>query len=385
MKKTVKQFVDLLISTKSEIDLKHIQYSRISRKAVALPAELTKEEQAKVTQAVTAAASTQAMQAALQAGEKLISEKQAIHFEWAKDRYPVASLTENETRDNLSLRVKITGTLELPESRPSTLPHFFGTAEWRNYCLIKDGEWNISVLPVFLTHTAHSTLTEWGVTLPPYLEGMVYEISMDQFEKAQTPTSMKIESFAEAEMTILTCKALKKAIKAVEEEISPREPSKIMEQAYGAEAAEWLQSIGVTDQGYAPKSELKQPTSHYEAEELNVKIKGVAIPSVNALRKKQAEGKKINAGDLVLATALTQAQTAVAGIPEQAAKLKALADMSKVNTDLLCEATETVSQFKSAILTQGLWFDGLTKGEPATTQFGEAKIEISVSKTLIPM
>ena len=86
------------------------------------------------------------------------------------------------------------------------------------------------------------------------------------------------------------------------DEISAPERAQTLSEIYGKDAAEWLLSIGISDQGFSPKTVLTPATDRYMATELITKMKGLSsIPSFNAFKKKMDERKKLNPADQIMA------------------------------------------------------------------------------------
>lgn len=342
-------FLDVLKATGAKVDLKHIAYNRITTKSVVKDAELTDKENEKIADAVVNASTTDEMAKALELGEQLIASKR-VKFEWSTDRHPIAQVTGNETRANIGIMVNIPGTVELPEGRPTSLPKVFGTFVWRNYCVVRDGELNISVLPIEITKQAHEQLTTAGVKLGPWLQGHIYEVDMAQFEMTDL-VRIEPRPYAKLLLEETYAKAVKKVLKHFMDQVKGPEKSKTLTELYGQEAAEWLATLGITDQGYAPASEKQQPTTTYEAKVLSIKTKGLTIPSVAGLQKKLEAGKKLNPGDQYLATVYQDISDQVGRLPDDQSKITLLELKTRENKKILADVGAKLSECKMAILT----------------------------------
>lgn len=377
----ITQFLNILKSTRSPIDLRHIEYDRIGKKADIKEAELTETESNKIAEAVTDATNVQEMTKALNMGEQLIASKQ-VKFEWAQDRHSISSVVGNETRANLSIKVSIPGTVELPETRPEGLPRVFGTSTWRNYCVVRDGALNISKLPVQLTKEAHTALVGAGHKIGPWLQGHIYEIDLAQFELTDK-VKLDLSEFAGTVFTEVEEKASKKVYKHFLDALKGPEKSKTLTELYGQEAAEWLKTIGITDQGWAPATETGGTTETYKAEELSVKVKGFAVPSVNALQKKLDASKKLNAGEQYLKKTMDTVRKELDAMSDDQKRIEHLEKLMSSTKTVLDELAEKLTDYQMAIIGKGLWFEGLTKGETAVARMQDATIEVSVVNATI--
>lgn len=366
--KTINELLGLLKEHKCEIDVKHISYKPISRKMYTKPAELTDTEKKEVTEAVVKANTTSEMKAALEAGDKLISEKQAIKFTWAQDRFRISSITGNDSRANVSILVKIPGSVELPESAPQNLPRIFGTFIWRNYAVVKDAVLNIEKLPVVLNRKAYDKLTAEGVITAPWLEGYIYEIDLGQFKITNWTDPLNPKEYAQDQLNLIYAKASKKVLKHFSEQLEPKDNSKTLKEMYGEEATNWLESIGITDNGYAPKTEAHEPTEYYEAKELQVKAKGLTIPSVNTLLKKLDGNKKLNSGDQYLKKVMDQVTEVLDSLKTAEEKINWLKSAKRENTEEIDHLSDILEMKKMAIIADGAWFEGYTKGQTAEIQ-----------------
>lgn len=369
--KTINELLSLLKEHKCEIDVKHISYKPISRRMHAMPAELTDTEKQAVAEAVVKASTTSEMKAALEAGDKLISEKQTIKFTWAQDRFCISSITGNDSRANVSILLKIPGSVELPESAPKNLPRVFGTFVWRNYAVVKDAVLNIEKLPVVLNRKAYDELTAEGAIAAPWLEGHIYEIDLGQFKMTNWTDPLNPKEYAQDQLNLVYAKASRKVLKHFSEQLEPKDAlrrSRTLKEMYGEETATWLESIGITDNGYAPKTEANEPTEHYEVQELQVKAKGLTIPSVNALLKKLDGNKKLNSGDQYLKTVMDQVAEALDSLKTTEEKIEWLKSAKQENSEEIEHLSYILEAKKMAIIADGAWFEGYTKGRTAEIQ-----------------
>lgn len=367
---TINGLLDLLRKSKCEIDVRSISCRRSPR-----PVELTDtERQALANEA---------------ANEHGMNESKAtLKFNWAKDRLCISSVVGNETRANISILVKIPGTCELPDDRPSNLPKTFETFIWRNVAIVKDGELSVETLPVALSKDAYDMLSEAGMMNEPWAEGHVYKIDLTQFALTSWKGPLDPEEYAQDHLNLLYAKATRKVLRHLIEQYSPKEHLKTIREMYGEESAKWLESMGMTDNGYAPKTERKEHTESYEARELSIKTIGMDIPSVNALLRKIEGNKKLNAGDEYLKTVMSQVTEALDGLKTDKEKLEWLEATMRKSSEEIDRLSSILEAKRMAIIADGAWFksygpqeDGITVALIETSCGCRLKIALKTTKT----
>ena len=215
-----------------------------------------------------------------------------------EDFAAISDVTFCESRANLSILVRIRGSVALPENAPAALENPFPTSVWRNYTIVRDGKLHTSSLPCRIGRGVHGVLELLGIVDSPYDAEKVYDISLEDLPIAINPSTNSERDYFRALVNLETCKAHLKAAKFFLAKLPSDEPSFIAR--YGEDAASYLYGLGVTENGYAPREEKKAGTTPVETTELVAKVKGLSVPSVNALLKKLDAGSRLNDGDLLL-------------------------------------------------------------------------------------
>lgn len=226
----------------------------------------------------------------------------------------ITDLVWNQSRPNLSVLVRQTGVVTLPENS-------FGLTEiesfrYRNYTLIRDGIVNVKVLPVYLAAETYNKLKEIPglltvdsetvenagaericflnlTTLPIVNRKMVADVSAKelaelQYELTQTQGAQSVFNF-------------------FQKEHFPKE-SKGFSEDLGIEAAEWLKELGITDyNGFAPRVTSEKMGEVYMSTELNVKIEGLASkPTAKAVWDKIKAGKALTERERLFEAAMLE-------------------------------------------------------------------------------
>lgn len=244
-----------------------------------------------------------------------------VKFEY-KDKtkgYPISNLIWSSDRANLSINVRYDGYVNLPENE-------FGldridTFIFRNYTIIKDGILNITQLPLTLSPKTVEKFRANGVDVKEnqitVVNGQstylyVVDFSLLPVINRKMVKSISAEKLAEMEFELLKIKGLAKVYKYYEELHFPKKVDSFSG-AYSEEATKWLAELGITSyNGFNPKMVTEKGSDFYMAVELNTKIaKYSAIPAVNAVLKKIAEGKPLNVADELLKPAIDDYETQI--------------------------------------------------------------------------
>lgn len=228
---------------------------------------------------------------------------------------PITSLTYNEERPNISLQVKIHGTVTLPLDRPLGLPEQFPTFIYRNYAVIKDGIRHglLSSLPVSMSKQTYDELISRGVLSAdalPWETGRIYllDANLPVVNQAMvTPKPSALEFFTNA-LRVLEAKAATKVYGSLWRSGGGERRSAGYDIVYGVLASDWLKQVGLTDHGgFSPQTVAVEPTDAYVAHTLSVKLKGLSsLPKVDDVIAKRKAGGKLTPSMQLMADALNQ-------------------------------------------------------------------------------
>jgi hypothetical protein len=301
------------------------KYARIGRQRIDADDLLSPEAQTKVDELTAklgkakAVSARKTIQAEIDA--IILAAPTPLKFEAdpAPDGYPIANLTLNEERPNVSILVCKEGMVNLTDRIHATtgiknldkLPVKFPTKIFRNYTIIKDGLVNVERLPVKLSRKTWEVLHAAGVdmTTDPDLS-MVTVINLaplPTINRAQVKATFARQLFdLEWQLTIARCR--QKVFNTMAKEIAGSKVSKGYAAVYGPEAAEWLKEQGLTDyNGFSPKVRQVPPTGDfYMAKMLGVTLKGfTTLPSVKDVRAKIGGPKALTGCTALMAPVIT--------------------------------------------------------------------------------
>lgn len=240
----------------------------------------------------------------------------ALKFEEAakedgEEGYPLASLTYNEDRPNVSILVRKEGTVNLASRLPKELrgtkvgsgvPETFSTFIFRNYTIVKDGLVNVKQLPVAVTDETISKLTRAGIPaaalaatekLPSGRVKTTIDMSKLPIVNRKMVREVSAKRLFELEWDLTKARAAQKVYNAFKKEYVPSKKSETFDALYGADGAGWLKEQGFTDySGFSPKSVQAEAKDFYLTKELKVALKGYSsLPTLAKYREAVAKGK----------------------------------------------------------------------------------------------
>ena len=368
---TVIDFLNGIRHSDVMLDLSRLHYNRIGRKAE-MSEELSKDEAVALADKMASSSSANEIREATNNAIRLASERAKMKFAYGTQTPKLNGFTFNENRPNVSMLFKIDGSVELPTDAPSTLPRHFDTYVWRNFTVIKDGLLNIEKLPLI---ASDEQIADWQSKGVPFtMDGgtCIVDLRSMPMINSRMVKSVNANQLANRIYEYMHCKASGKVYTAFLEEIEPKEKSADLKAMYGDECAEYLKSVGITDNGFAPKTKLATATDKYMGVEFNVKFKGISsIPSYNALVKKLTSGKALTNAESLLKSAYDEcvAQKSALTQDEFAKWLKSkIAEANKQAS----EYYEKIVEDKFAIIIGQTWFADLDVNNPTLENHGIA-------------
>lgn len=356
------------------LDHPEFKFSRISRKRVDAAEVMSPDEQKKVAEISAKMASEKNakklkdLQAELAA---LTANKEPLKFELKKqtEGYSITSLTFNEDRPNISLKVRLEGTVDidkkLPDNFKGKIPSPFPTFQFRDRNVVADGLVNMEALPVRVTRETADKLAQ---LLPDeakpaklavsegYVEGVINLKALPVINRKMCKTASARALF-EKQYELEKARAAQKVFKAYKDERVPKKESASFKETYGEDGAEWLKEQGFTDySGFSPKMVQAEATDFYVGKALEVSLKGYSkLPSMNEY-KKQASSGKFNGPGQLMKPYVEEVEAYLTKKPSDADFLKWIDAKAK---DAIAKARGLifeVAQIKFAIVVGQVWF-----------------------------
>jgi hypothetical protein len=390
------------------IDTPAFRYSRIGRKALDASEHLYVHErgalaalQAKLT-GLTGVAEIAAVQAEIAA--LLATKGKALRFvpDAAPDGYPVAALTWNEARPNVSVLVEKAGTIDLSDF-PDCPRMPDGTAEgapvgvvrtkiWRNYALIKDGLVHVAQLPV---RAAPATIERLRALVPGQVDAVdaqtaLIELSALPVLNRRTAAPPSAAAFFAAHVAKLRAQAAQKVYNSyMAAGALPRHRADGLAARYGAAAAAWMDGRGLRDGGFSPKTTDAAPTDAYLAKYLDVKIKGYStLPKVADVKDRIQAKKALNGPARMMLPTIEEVESFLASpFMKKAGDPPAVfAAWLETQQKLAVEEARAwlalVAQTTFALLVGQTWFDGCSVTDTEFTVPIDG-VEVPCSATMV--
>jgi len=305
----------------------------------------------------------------------------------------IENLVYNEDRPNVSLQVKVWGTVDLskrlPPSMVGNLPEKFPTYIHRNYSIIRDGLVNVKSLPVKVSHETLANLKAKGVPvlsetkLDFEVEAVLDLGSLAVVNRSMTKT-LSAKTLGEKVMQLTEARARQKVYQGYLKDYGGGKTSLGYSAIHGEEVSSWLKEQGITDYGgFAPKALTKESTDHYIGSELTVSLKGLsALPSLKEAVEKLAKGKG-NAGALLMEPAI---KDVALQYPEEGLTwLRARAEEATRETR---ELLREIAQIKLATVLGQVWFSEFTSLDNCkltlkTAKLGDVQATFALSEVKI--
>lgn len=317
---------------------------------------------------------------------------------------PLEGLVWNEKMLNLSMRVQIPGTINLPTDKAKQfgLAETYPTFIWRAYTLIKDGFLNIDTLPVTVNETTFLLLQLKGVIdaaekwnakgdQPVLLNLTAIPVMNRAIGEGKDKSAVKL-----CRMTFRECEleAIQKVLKARLGEISefaPRPKSHLT-----PEAEAWLEAIGVTTNGFNPREGSTVKTGDfYMAKEFEIKVKGLSsLPKVSEVVAKEvkiSEAKKKGTGKVPEFTLrenlIKEGMKITAALLDPSIvieKVKIENQLATVKAELFTIRRQLRETMFSIILGNH-WFDELTSREESTLEVDGQTFTISLREVQVDL
>lgn len=247
-------------------------------------------------------------------GAASTQKDQATRFEFLnRDQgYPINGVVWNEDRPNVSVRVRMEGTVTLPEDRPSVLPSKVESFVYRNYTIVRDGIVHTRRLPVSLSSETFSKLQSYGLLeAESWAPGKVYTLDYPRLPVINRKMVKGVTAKATFEKVVQLqgLKGAQKVLNEFRDRFTPKESKKYL-LLYGKEAADYLATLGVTDyNGYNPPSVTVKSQDFYMARELRIAVKGLSsLAKVADVEMALTSGKKLKASEFVLSEPLKKVQ-----------------------------------------------------------------------------
>ena len=276
------------------------KYERISAARLNASENITSSEKEELMEKLKNATSIGDVKVIGDAIAELEKGKVSVKFSPNGDNlgYPISSLTFAEDRPNISVLIRVDGTVTLPQNS-FNLPEKFPTFIFRNYAMVKDGIKHSSTncLPLELSQSSFDYCKSLGLVdaFESRKAGKIYYINANlPVVNRHMATSVSAITFFDNVIKLQSLKSAQKVYKSFSKGVSEKK-SEGFETLYGAEATAWLKELGITEyNGFSPKTISAEPQDVYMAKEFGVSIaKCSSIPKIDdkLIEKVKSNGK----------------------------------------------------------------------------------------------
>lgn len=245
---------------------------------------------------------------------KLTAGKEALKFEKTPrpEGYPVSALSLSEDRPNISVLVRMEGTVDLskrlPDSLKGKIPAKFPTSIFRNIPIVADGLVHMDNLPLRVSRETADKLSKLLpeeakpsrlVASDSYVEGVINLRTLPVINRKMVK-EVSAKSLFTSQYELEKSRAAQKVYKAFRDEKAPKKVSASFKETYGEEGAEWLKEQGFSDRGFSPKMVVAESTDVYMGKELSISLAGFSkLPSMTEFKKQADKGKFNGPGKLM--------------------------------------------------------------------------------------
>ena len=287
---TVLDLLDLLASDGGNLfhpNSDHFKYERIGVARDQKNATVSEDEKEAILEKMKLAKTKEELDIANKELTDLLAGK--VEYKFIPDDedggYPI-DMTFNETRPNVSIRVRVAGYIDIGTEHKG-LPQQFATYIYRNYAMIKDGikHSSMNCLPFELTEETFAIIQSQGMLVGETWEaGRVYLLEAKKLPVINRAMAQSISAkeFFEMSAELNIIQSEQKVYNTFFKNNFTK-ASEGFSMLYKAEDVEWLKSIGISEfNGFNPPSVKGEVKDVYIAKEFNVKIaKCSSIPTIN--------------------------------------------------------------------------------------------------------
>jgi len=281
------------------------------------------------------------------------------------NKCPFDSLSWHKSRLNLSVKTRITGTVDLLEKegvKPGDVgfSNPYPTYIYRNYSIVKDGRAHMKKLYVTSSEDTYRTLKREGVVREDSFEkDQIYAIDLGSLPtvnrsmasgKASATELCKLVMEEQKICGILkSLKWFKKDFDLIEEGI-----------ALSKEQIEYLKSNGINadrDGSFNPPTTRVETSDMYIAKSFEIKIKGMAtLPTVIKVKDKMAANKSRTPVETLIEAGINEYTGAKKGLKEKE-QLKWLNDTIGSYKKTLGSIRKKIQEDKFKIILGKSWFE----------------------------
>lgn len=302
-----------------------------------------------------------------------------------------SKLTWNDSKLNLSVLANIKGTIGLiGDAGKLGFSQNYPTYIFRNYALVKDGFLNMDSIPVSLSKDTFETMQKNGLISSSeiYKENQIYDLILKAIpvinraisDGATSATELGRQVFEE-----LQYKAQLKVLNEFKKELSKEEG--VVDDIFKGMTEEqitFLQTNGITKNGFSPETEKVDPIDYYMVKEFDIKVKGFSsLPKVADVKTKIASKKALRPVDEIMKTGLDILDNSpVKGLDNNVVLAWVDGETKKIKSKML-KTRFDVQKKKFSIILAKRWFSEFTSRENCDLVIDNNTFSFVVSETKV--
>jgi len=277
-----------------------------------------------------------------------------------------SNLTWNDSKLNLSVLANIKGTIGLiGDAGKLGFSQTYPTHIFRNYALVKDGFLNMDSIPVSLSKVTFDILKEKSVigSSETYKEDQIYDLNLKAIPVINRAISDGATSATELSRQVFEEIKYKASLKVLNDYKKDGAVGDIFK-GMTPEQIEFLQSNGITKNGFSPETEKVEPVDHYMVKEFDIKVKGFSsLPKVADVQTKVASGKALRPVEEIMKTGIDLLNNSpVKGLDNKVVLAWLDGETKKIKNQMLKNRFD-VQKKKFAIILGKKWFTEFTSRE----------------------
>lgn len=310
---------------------------------------------------------------------------------------PFNNLTWHESRLNLSVQTRITGTVELKDQEGVSagdldLAMPYPTFVYRNFSFVKDGHTHIKTFYITSSEDTYKGFKNKGIVVDDtFKSNKVYGLDISKLPAinrkiAEGKTSAT--DLCKAALQEHKLKAQIKALKALKTQELPQDTQSPMGPLNDAQTA-FLKANGIStdrDGSYNPPTTKEDPKDFYMAKFFDIALSGIAtLPPVKKVQEKLASGKALTPSESLLEVGLNAWNVRKGSLSGNAAKAKWFDGTIKDLQTQMKILRATIQMNKFAVLLGKKWFDEFNSRENCELTVDGVKCVFKLGEEKVPV
>ncbi len=315
---TILDLLEFLVENNAGVQLDHesFKYNRISRARVESSSSISDSEKEEIKSLASELSNSSNLDDVRSIQEKINAiivnrpYPPSMKFKTSDVGYPIRAIKYNEERPNISFSVIRDCVVNLGTTPPDLdlkNNKEVNSFVFRDYSIITDGIVNIKKLPIYtkkpsdFVHHFNNNSVSFTIT-----EDNTMEIDLTSLPviNRSMVRNVSAHDLGVLEYNLTKMRAHQKIYNHFSSEVKDTKSNQIQGYNFGEPELEFLSSIGITKNGYAPKTVYAPSSDFYLGKQVSVSLKGYSkLPSMKELEE-QIKKNKLNGPGRLMKEAL---------------------------------------------------------------------------------